>query len=221
MKNELINRNELAVNNLGLVHSCAGRFRGRGVEYEDLFQAGCLGLVKASKNFDPDKGFSFSTYAVYVILGEIRKIFREGGSVKLGRSLKEQTRKVMQIKNELTVTLGREPTLFEISEANNCDPAEAAALLNAFRPVISINSDEFESGETEIPVESHEESVSDNIALRQIIDQLSDDDRKLIELRYYKGMTQTAAAGKLGISQVQVSRKEKKILSELRKKLTT
>lgn len=210
---------EIVGNNLGLVHSCANRFRGRGIEYDDLYQAGCLGLVKAAKNFDSSLGFAFSTYAVPVILGEIKRLFRDGGSVKIGRSLKEKSRFAMQKKEEITVILGREPTVGELAEALGTDSVETAMLLNVSAPVVSLTSSEESESQFDLPVESHEIKISESIALRQVLLTLSEKERKLIELRYFKNMTQSVTARILGMTQVQVSRKEKAILESIRYKM--
>ncbi len=212
-------RNNLVEKNLGLVHSCANRFRGRGVEYDDLFQAGCVGLIKAADNFDSSRGFSFSTYAVPVILGEIRRIFRDGGTVKVGRAMKEKSRAAMKRREEIAVSLGREPTVSELAESLGVEPAEAAMLLNASMPAISLAIGEDGKNQLEIPVDSPENEISDLLALRQVIDSLDERDRKMIELRYYGGMTQSKTAQKLGMTQVQVSRREKAVLESIRKKL--
>ena len=212
-------RNRLVENNLGLVHSCANRFRGRGVEYDDLFQAGCVGLIKAADNFDSSRGFSFSTYAVPVILGEIRRIFRDGGTVKVGRAMKEKSRAAMKRREEIAVSLGREPTVSELAESLGVEPAEAAMLLNASMPAISLAIGEDGKNQLEIPVDSPENEISDLLALRQVIDSLDERDRKMIEVRYYGGMTQSKTAQKLGMTQVQVSRREKAVLESIRKKL--
>lgn len=219
--NEIIEkRNELVEKNLGLVHSCANKFRGRGAEYDDLFQAGCMGLIKAADNFDPERGFSFSTYAVPVILGEIKRIFRDGGSVKIGRTLKEKSRMASKVKDELAIKLGREPTVTELSEKLGTDPCETALFLNASLPLLSLEPTEENEAGIEIPVASPEDEISDFLALRQVLLQLDERDRKMIELRYYKGLTQTVTAQELGMTQVQVSRREKTVLSFLRKNLT-
>lgn len=210
---------ELVENNIGLVHSCANRFRGRGIEYDDLFQAGCLGLVKASKSFDSEKGFAFSTYSVYVILGEIRKLFRDGGSVKISRTLKEKARNAINKKNELAVKLGREPSVSELAREIGCDLSETAEIINSFSPVISIDSEDYEKSADKSYTDSPENEISDNIALFQVMNTLDEKDRLLIEYRYFKGLSQTVTAEKLGITQVSVSRKEKKILEEIRKKM--
>lgn len=219
MVKESSSLDEIVGSNLGLVHSCANRFRGRGIEYDDLYQAGCLGLVKAAKNFDSSLGFAFSTYAVPVILGEIKRLFRDGGSVKIGRALKEKARLAMIKKEEITVILGREPTVSELSDELGTDPSETAMLLNASAPVVSLTSNDEDENQFDLPVESHEISVSDSIALKQVLHSLDEKERMLIELRYYRGMTQSASARVLGMSQVQVSRKEKAILEFIRNKL--
>ncbi|NLB37557.1 MAG: sigma-70 family RNA polymerase sigma factor [Clostridiales bacterium] len=214
-------RNELVEKNIGLVHSCANKFRGRGVEYDDLFQAGCVGLIKAVDGFDESKGFLFSTYAVPVILGEIKRIFRDGGSVKIGRALKEKARYAMREKENLTNELGQEPTISELAERLGLDIAETAELLNAAMPTISLTADEDNGGgQVDIPVEPPDENISDIIALHEVVATLNEKDKKLIELRYYRGLTQSKTADRLGMSQVQVSRREKVILTLLRKNLT-
>lgn len=211
--------NALVTENLGLVHACANRFRGSGVEYDDLFQAGCVGLIKAAAGFDPMLGFRFSTYAVPAILGEIKRIFRDGGAVKIGRSAKEKARSLFAIKEELAARLGREPTITEIASKANFEVSEAASLLCACMPVISLTADENE-GQIDIPVESEEERLSSHIDLMNSLASLDESERLLIEYRYFKGLTQTVTAQKMGLSQVQVSRKEKAILLKLRKMLS-
>lgn len=213
-------RNKLIESNLGLVHSCANRFRGRGAEYDDLFQAGCVGLIKAADNFDESRGFSFSTYAVPVILGEIKRIFRDGGSVKVGRAIKEKSRLVLKRKEEISVEIGREPTISELAKSLEIDATEAAMLLNASMPTLSLTVGDDGENQLDIPVDSPENEVSDFLALRQVLSSLDDRDRKMIELRYYKGLTQSKTAQQLGMTQVQVSRREKVILELIRKKLT-
>lgn len=215
------NITDIVEKNIGLVHSCANRFRGRGVEYDDLFQAGCLGLVKAARNFDSGKGFAFSTYAVPVILGEIKRIFRDGGSVKIGRALKEKSRLALRKKEEISVTLGREPTISELAESMGVDHTEAAMLLNASLPVVSMTYADGEENEMEIPIDSPECEISDSLALRQVVASLGERDRRIIYLRYYLRYTQSKTASELGMSQVQVSRREKVLLNEIRKKLET
>lgn len=219
MIKEKSDRDALIENNLGLVHACANRFRGRGVEYDDLFQAGCVGIIKAADNFDPERGFSFSTYAVPVILGEIKRIFRDFGSVKVGRALKERSRAAVKRREEIALSLGREPTVAELAKELEMETAEAAMLINAAMPVLSLTVGEDNAEQLDIPVSSPEEEISDLLALRQAVASLDERDRRMIELRYYDGMTQAATAAVLGMTQVQVSRREKAVLLILRKKL--
>lgn len=211
-------REQLINNNYGLVHSCANKFRGRGVEYDDLFQAGCVGLIKAADNFDSTRGFAFSTYAVPVILGEIKRIFRDGGSVKIGRTLKEKSRLAIRLKEEMSISLGREPTIGELAERLGVSLSEAAEYITISMPTVSLTmGDESESTQLDIPISAPEEEISERMALQSVVLSLCEKDRKLIELRYYEGLTQVKTAERLGMSQVQVSRREKAILTYMRK----
>lgn len=206
--------------NLGLVHACANRFRYRGVEYEDLYGAGCVGLVKAAQNFDESRGFAFSTYAVPVILGEIKRLFRDGGSVKVGRTLKEKARKAMLERQKMELSLGRSPTIGELAQHLGVDVSTAAELVAVSQPVLSLTGDsDGEAREADVPVESPEEQVIDLLALRRVFQSLESRDRKLIYFRYFAGLTQTKTAGRLGMSQVQVSRREKVILRMMRERM--
>lgn len=221
MNRDITERNRLVSENMGLVHACANRFRGRGVDYEDLVQSGCIGLLKAAEGFDESRGFMFSTYAVPAIIGEIKRIFRDGGTVKVGRSDKEKARNLLALRDEMTTELGREPTISELAQKSGFEIAEASQLLCASMPVLSLTVDD-ESGEcSEIDVTTGDttEEMGDSIALRAAVENLSDRDRKIVEFRYFSGLTQTVTAKKLGMTQVQVSRREKIILQELRKKL--
>lgn len=214
-------RDELISNNLGLVHSCANKFRNRGIEYDDLYSAGCLGLVKAADGFDETLGYRFSTYAVPAILGEIKRLFRDGGAVKVSRSLKEKSREAVKLRDELSVSLGREPTISELSERLGINEFETVELLNIAVPPASLTAtDEEGERQIDIPVDFGEEQIHNSIALREIIGKMPESDRRLIELRYYKGLTQTVTAEKLGLSQVQVSRRERLLLQEMRRKMT-
>ena len=216
-----ITKREMIENNYGLVHSCANKFRGRGVEYDDLFQAGCIGLIKAADKFDSSRGFAFSTYAVPVILGEIKRIFRDGGAVKIGRSLKERSRNAMKIKEDMALELGREPMVSELAERLGVDISQAAELITVSMPVISLTAtDEKGTVQLDIPTPAPEEEISEKLALKTVVDSLEERDRKLIELRYFKGMTQVKTAMELGMSQVQVSRREKAILLYMRKAMS-
>lgn len=205
---------------LGLVRLCANRFRERGIEYEELYSAGCLGLVKAANAFDPERGVCFSTYAVPVILGEIRRLFREGGSIRVGRRLQELSLRANRIAAQLRQQNGAEPTVRQIADALGISEAETAEALCAAQPVSSLTA-ETDDGEvcTDIPVPSPETQIQEHLALEQVLSLLNDRDRELIRLRYTENMTQTAAAAMLGMTQVQVSRREKKILLFLRGEL--
>ena len=207
--------------NLGLVHSCARRFTGRGVDYEDLVQAGCIGLIKAVDNFDDERGFSFSTYAVPVILGEIKRIFRDDGTVKVSRIIKDRGRKISYIKEEFSRINGHEPTVGDISSILGISEEETAQAINASLPVFSLTpaEDGDSRGEFDVPTESYDAEIADKIALRQIMEQLEDRDNKLIEYRYFKGLNQTKTAELLNMNQVWVSRREKAILLIMKKKL--
>ena len=213
-------RDEMIEKNMGLVHSCAHKFSGKGVEYDDLFQAGCIGLIKAVDNFKEELGFSFSTYAVPVILGEIKRLFRDGGTVSVSRSIKEKGRKISYERDKFIKKYDREPTVGELSKILGYNEFETAQAIAASMPVISLtmNDDESDS-QFDIPVPDHEESVSMNLAVHQVMERLEERDRELIKQRYFAGKTQTQTAQSLGMTQVQVSRREKKILKQMRQKL--
>ena len=223
---DIIARNKLVEANLNLVHTCANRFRSRiagtNLEYDDLFQSGCYGLIKAAQRFDPERGFSFSTYAVPVILGEIRMLFREGGAVKISRSLRDKARDVLRVKEQMTEALGSEPSLQEIAKKMELDCAQVAELLGVYIPPVSIYSTNSDGEDyiIEIPVEFPDEEIINSIALHKELDSFNERDRNLLILRYYKGFTQSRTAQLLGMSQVQVSRREKALLLELRGRLT-
>lgn len=214
-------REELICDNLGLVHACANRFRNKGIEYDDLFSAGCLGLVKAADGFDESRGFAFSTYAVPAILGEIKRLFRDGGAVKVSRALKERAREAAKLREEMTASLSREPTLREMAAQMQVSEYEMAQLVNLSLPVASLTElNEENDRQIDIPVESEEEEIQNKLALAEVLKVLPENDQRLIELRYYEGLTQTKTAERLGLSQVQVSRRERTILLELRRRLT-
>jgi len=210
-------RNAFVEQNMGLVYACARRLTGRGAEFEDLAQAGCVGLIKAADAFDPGRGLAFSTYAVPVILGEMRRLFREGGAVKVGRTTRERARELLRLKDGLAASLGREPGIAELAARAGMEPNEAAMLLGAGLPVLSLTADTEEQGqEWDLPVESPAQGIADKIALRQVLDGLEEPERRLVECRYFRSMTQSRTAELLGMTQVQVSRKEKAILAKLR-----
>lgn len=209
-------RDKMIEDNIGLVHSIAKRFMGRGVDYEDLFQTGCIGLIKAVDNFDESKGFKFSTYAVPVIMGEIRRIFRDGGAIKVSRALKEKSVKAQMLRERFAKKELREPTVSELSDMLGCDIDETAEILNVINPMLSLNSFGEDGNENlDVPFDNREE-IFDRISVMQVMEKLSDDERFIINSRYFNGKTQSETAQKLGVSQVQISRKEKDILRKLR-----
>lgn len=203
--------------NIGLVHACAARFRGRGAEYEDLFQAGCVGLCKAADGFDPSRGYAFSTYAVPLILGEIRHIFRDGGSIKVGRTVKTQVQNLQRLRESLAEKLRREPTVSELSAASGYTAVQIAFILGSALPVLSLSSGATDDDRPpEIPVPPQDDAIESRICLQSAMDRLDAREKLLVELRYFQNKTQSQTAAVLGISQVQVSRKERAILQKLR-----
>ncbi len=215
-------RQDVICANMGLVHTCARRFTGRGIEYDDLFQAGCVGLIKAVDGFEPQRGLQFSTYAVPLILGEMRRLFREGGAVKVSRSLRELSLRAARTRENLAASTGREPTVEELAAALGVEPAEAAQAVCAGLPPISLtrNGEEDEGGEMDLPIPSPEGAITDRLALEQLLERLPERDRQLIRLRYVGRRTQQATADELGMTQVQVSRRERALLGLLRQELT-
>ncbi len=215
-----MDRDQSIQENIGLVHACAKRFKGRGMEYDDLFQAGCLGLVKAVDHFDESRGLKFSTYTVPVILGEMRRLFRDGGAVKVGRSLKELSIRASRKAAEFAEKEGRSPTVGELAELLGVEPAEAAQALGAAQMPLSLTaSEEDGGGQMDISVEGEDEKIAELLSLKQVVKELPPRDQNIIYFRYYKHRTQTETAQALGMTQVQVSRREKVILQELRRKL--
>ena len=215
-------RAEFIQRNLGLVHSCAGRFTGRGIEYEELYSAGCLGLVKACDGFDPQRGVCFSTYAVPVILGEIKKLFRDGGTVKVSRSVKELGLKVTAERERILKRTGNEPSVAQLAEALGVTLEQVAVSIQAAMPVVSLTPADSEDGnrEWDIPVDSPEEALAERIGLDEVMSRLAPQDRLLIRLRFFSGKTQSETATVLHTTQVQISRRERKILKWMRQELT-
>ncbi|MBR6101862.1 MAG: sigma-70 family RNA polymerase sigma factor [Ruminococcus sp.] len=211
----------LAEENLGLVHMCANRFRGKGIEYDDLYGAGCIGLMKAARAFDEGRGVRFSTYAVPVILGEIKRLFRDGGTVKVSRGIKELGLRLARERERFLLREGREPAISELCELTGETAEAVAEAIGAALPPVSLTSDfdDSEGGETDIPVPPPDSEINDKLSLYQILSRLDPGDRRLIYLRYFCGKTQTVAAAELGMTQVQVSRREKKLLSRMREQL--
>lgn len=210
-------RDEFIEGNLPLVHKLANRFRGRGVEYEELYAAGCVGLVKAVDRFEPERGLCFSTYAVPVILGEIRRLFRDGGSVKISRSLKELSVKAARLRDQLSAN--GEPRISDIAQALGVTPEEAAEALCVGIPPVSLDHGGEDGEPLPVPSASGEDALIDRLALRQCLSELSGEDREILMLRYFRRKTQSETAQILGMTQVMVSRRERKLLKELREQL--
>lgn len=206
--------------NLGLVHLCANRFRGKGIEYEDMYSAGCIGLLKAAKAFDESRGVRFSTYAVPVILGEIKRLFRDGGTIKVSRSLKELSLKTVRLREKIIKETGKDPPVSELAEKLSTTPEMISEALCVSAPTVSLTADYDDNhSEFDIPVPSPDEEIGDFISLSQVMSELPSDDRKLIYMRYFENKTQSDTAKTLGMTQVQVSRREKKLLGQMREVL--
>ena len=208
--------------NNGLIWSIVRRYYSRGVDAEDLYQLGCLGFLKAVQGFDPAFGTQFSTYAVPKIAGEIRRFLRDDGPMRVSRSLKEQGALVRTARTALSAELGREPCLGELSARTALSPEEIAAAETAMDPVISLQSETGDGGltlEGLLTAGNEEETMVERIALRTTLRTLPDQEQKVILLRYYKGLTQSRCAAILGVSQVQVSRLERRAIEKLRQAL--
>ena len=208
--------------NSGLIWSVARRFIGRGTETDDLYQLGCLGFLKAVEGFDLEFGTQFSTYAVPKIAGEIRRFLRDDGAIKVSRSLKEQAATIKSMRNHLTTALGREPTIQEISRQTGFTPEEIALAETATAATESINrelGEEVFSLDNILTDTETEEKLVEKISLRQAIDKLQEREALVIKLRYFHGLTQERVSKVLEVSQVQVSRIEKKALAHLRELL--
>ena len=209
----------LVSENAGLIWSVSKRFIGRGTEQEDLYQLGCLGFLKAVEGFDLEFGTQFSTYAVPKIAGEIRRFLRDDGAVKVSRSLKEQAATIKAVRSRLTGALGREPTIAEISRQTGFSPEEIALAETATAATESIQRETGEEGfslEDVLTDTESEERMVEKIALRQAIDSLPEREKTVIRLRYFHALTQQRVAKVLDVSQVQVSRIEKKAITMLR-----
>ena len=215
-------RERIADENMGLVYSIANRFKGRGIEYDDLVGAGCVGLVKAIDRFDNDRGLCFSTYAVQLIMGEIRGLFRENGALRVSRGLKDTAMKAAGFRDKYLTATGLEPSLSCIASGIGVSAEQVTEALCACRQPLSLTiSDEADDDtQLDIPTESQEERLSEKLSLYQELSTLSSDDREIIELRYFRELTQSQTARVIGTSQVQISRREKKILNKLKEKLS-
>lgn len=210
-------RDEFIESNLGLVHSICKRFCGRGIEYDDLYQAGCMGLVKAADAFDDSRGLMFSTYAVPVIMGEVRRLFRDGGAVKVSRSVKELGIKINRERQLLEQTLCREPTINEIASRLEVTPEEVSEAVCATQNTVSLTY-EGDDGikETDLPTVSTEDELSNKLLLQEAFNKLDSKEKMIMNCRYYRYMTQSNTAKILNMTQVQVSRAEKRILLKLK-----
>ena len=213
----------LLLDNSGLIWSVARRYYGRGVDPEDLYQLGCLGFLKAIRGFDTEYGTQFSTYAVPKIAGEIRRFLRDDGAVKVSRGTKERAMSLRQKRQELSQRLGREPTVGELAQATGLEPEEIAAADTAVLTVASLQGESGEDGfslEAVLGDEGIEDELVEKLTLRQAIDQLPERERMVILLRFYKNLTQDRVSKVLGVSQVQVSRIERRAVAKLREALT-
>lgn len=210
---------QLVVENSGLIWSIARRYFGRGTEPDDLYQLGCVGFLKAVAGFDLSYGTQFSTYAVPKIAGEIRRFLRDDGQVKVSRSLKERAAQIHQARTRLTGTLGREPAVSELAAELGLTPEEIAMAETATGMAESIQRESGEEGfslEDVLCTDGMEDRILESLSLRNALSHLTERERMVIDLRYFHGLTQQKIAGLLGVSQVQVSRIEKKALRNLR-----
>lgn len=227
-------RDQLVAENLGLVRAVARRFENRGHDREEIFQIGCIGLMKAIDKFDVSLNLAFSTYAVPMITGEIRRFLRDDGMVKVSRSLKENGYRISRTREILLTKLGREPSMTELAEATGLNREEIVLALEANKEVESIYQPVYERDGDELLLidqisgrnsgygtgeEPEKEAVLNQMVIEQLLQLLSEQERSLIELRYFENKTQSEVAATLGMSQVQVSRSEKKILQRLRGKM--
>ncbi|MEH7124372.1 RNA polymerase sporulation sigma factor SigF [Bacillus sp. JJ1532] len=217
-------RDTIVQKNMRLVWSVVQRFLNRGYEPDDLFQIGCIGLLKSVDKFDLSYDVKFSTYAVPMIIGEIQRFIRDDGTVKVSRSLKEMGNKIRKAKDELSKSLGRIPTVNELSEFLDIPPEDIILAQEAGRTPSSIHETVYENDGDPITLldqidDGNEGKWFDKIALKEAINDLDERERLIVYLRYYKDQTQSEVAARLGISQVQVSRLEKKILQQMKDRM--
>ena len=211
-------KDKLASRHMGLVHALCKRFSGKGIEYEELFSAGCLGLSKAISRFDESRDLQFSTYAFPVIMGELKRLFRDGGTVKVSRSLRELSLKAARLNSESLRENGEELSVSQLAEKLNVSAEKIVEALGSAKTPLSLTAEYDEDGspQLDIPAPDIQEEITERLSLEQALNTLDEQDKRLIILRYYKSKTQSETARLLGISQVQVSRKEKKILAQIR-----
>ncbi len=213
----MVDREEFLNENMGLVHSCCKHFIGKGIEYEDMFQAGCIGLIKAYDGFREELGFCFSTYAVPVILGEIKRMFRDGGSVKVSRGVKELWLKIRREQESALKNNKEEPTVGELAAVLSVSPEEITEALCAGQPTVSLTYEsEQETHELDLAVNDNGDMLTDKLLLDEVLSRLPQNESCLIRMRYFQGKTQQETAKALSMTQVQVSRSEKRILGHLR-----
>ena len=220
-------KEQIIINNLGLVWATARRYVGRGYELEDLYQIGCIGLIKCIDKFDLSFDVKFSTYAVPMISGEIKRFLRDDGMIKVSRSLKETAYKVNRLREEIVNKTGEEPGLSELSEILNIDVCEIVASLEANVEVESIQKTIYQNDGNAVLLsdkladgKDEQEAVLNQMMVEELLTGLEETENKIIRLRYYENKTQTEIANEIGISQVQVSRMEKKILMKMRREIT-
>ena len=214
----MTDRDMLARQHLGLVHALCKRFVGKGIEYEELFSAGCLGLSKAINNFDESRNLQFSTYAFPVIMGELKRLFRDGGAVKVSRSVRELSLKAARLNSESLKENGAELSVSQLAEKLNVSAEKIVEALGSARAPLSLTAEYDEDGnpQLDVPIPDIQDEISERLSLEQALNALEEQDRRLIRLRYYQSKIQSETARMLGMTQVQVSRREKKILSQIR-----
>lgn len=211
--------------NVSLVKCIVKRYLGKGVDYDDLFQIGCMGFLKAITGFDESFGVKFSTYAVPMIAGEIKRFMRDDGSVKVSRAMKQTAKEMNAFVEEYAIKHGKQPSVLEIATAFGMDEAEAVFTMGSSKMPVSLQSgSEFKDGKERelietLPATDNQDDWLDRMLLRGAIDDLPERDKKIIVLRYFRDMTQSEVAEKIGVSQVQVSRIENRIIKEFREKL--
>ncbi len=210
-------KDRLAARHMGLVHALCKRFAGKGVDYDELFSAGCLGLSKALNNFDESRGLQFSTYAFPVIMGELKRLFRDGGALRVSRSVKELSLKIARLNSESVQQNGTELTVSQLSQRLSVSSEQIAEAVGSMQAPLSLTAG-YEDGEQQLDVPTPDISlaITERLTLQQALLSLDERDRRLIELRYYQNKTQVQTAAALGMTQVQVSRREKKILAQIR-----
>ena len=219
-------RDRTVCDNMGLVHACARRFMGRGVEYEDLVQAGCVGLVKAVDGFDESRGSCFSTYAVPLIIGEIRRYLRDNNAIRVSRSMRDTAYKALQARDKLQNQLNREPTVAEIAEEMQIPREDVIFALEAIQDPVSLFEPVYNDGGDALYImdqvrdeNARDDNWVEDIAIRDAMKRLGDREKRIMQLRFFEGRTQMEVAGEIGISQAQVSRLEKQALLHMRRSM--